>query len=67
MGIGGQFSDMAKEFLFVFIPTAAVLVLLPVLVRGSRQQKILAIILALLPAWFAFQSWSGIIVGRTLN
>ncbi len=67
MGIGGQFSDTAKEFLFVFLPTAAILFLLPVIIRGSRLQKILAMILSLLPAWFAFQGWSEIVVDHILN
>jgi hypothetical protein len=67
VGIGGEFSDAVKEFLFVFVPTAAVLFLLPVIVRGSRGQKILALILSLLPAWFAFQGWSAVIIDHILK
>lgn len=67
VGIGGQFSDTAKEFLFVLVPTITVLFLLPVIIRGSRLQKILAIILSLLPAWLTFQGWSKIVVDHILN
>ena len=67
LGVGGQFSDAVKKFLFVFIPTATILFLLPVMIRGSRQQKILAVILSLLPAWLAFEGWSGIVVNHILN
>ena len=67
VGIGGQFSDTAKEFLFVFVPTVIILFLLPAIIWGSRRQKILAIVLSLLPAWFAFQGWSGIVVDHILH
>jgi hypothetical protein len=67
VGIGGQFSDTAKEFLFVFLPTIAILFLVPVIIWGSRLQKILAVILSLSPAWFAFQSWSEIVIDHILN
>jgi hypothetical protein len=67
VGIGGQFSDMAKEFVFVLVPTITILFLLPVIIWGSRSQKILAIVLSLFPAWLAFQDWSGIVVDHVLN
>jgi hypothetical protein len=61
LGTGLGFSDTAKTFLFIFIPTITILFLLPVIIRGSRSQKIVAVILLLFPAWIAFLGWKEII------
>ena len=66
LGVGGQISDLVKEALFVIVPTVAVLILLPVFIRGTRLQKILAFFLSLLPVWFAIRGWSGIVVDHIL-
>jgi hypothetical protein len=56
-----DFNTMLNEFLFAFIPTVSMLVLIPVIIRGSGSQKIVAIILSLFPAWIAFLGWEEII------
>ena len=61
LGTGLGFSDTAKKFLFIFVPTITILFLLPVIIRGSRSQKIVAIILSLFPAWMAYFSWEQMI------
>src|SRR5580692_4098879 len=54
-------NNFFAEFLMVFLPTITILFLLPVIIRGSGPQKILAIILSLLPAWLAFNGWQNVI------
>jgi hypothetical protein len=61
LGTGLGFSDTTKTFLFFFIPTITILFLLPVMVRGSRSQKIVAVILSLFPAWMIYFGWKGMI------
>jgi hypothetical protein len=61
LGTGLGFSDTAKTFLFIFVPTITILFLLPVIIRGSRTQKIVAIILSLFPAWMAYFGWKEMI------
>ena len=61
----GHYGFMAfmEEFLFAFLPTLAVLVLLPVIICGSPGQKIMAVILGLFPAFFGILGWGQIIAG----
>jgi hypothetical protein len=54
-------SNFIQEFAAVFLPTIVILFLLPVIIRGSRPQKILAIVFSLLPAWLAITGWIEII------
>lgn len=61
LGIGLGFSDTAKTFLFIFIPTITILFLLPVIIRGSCSQKIVAVILSLFPAWMVYFGWKEMI------
>lgn len=61
LGIGLGFSDTAKKLLFIFVPTITILLLLPVIIRGSRFQKIAAIILSLFPAWMVYFGWKEMI------
>jgi hypothetical protein len=61
LGTGQGFSDTAKTFLFIFIPTITILFLLPVIIRGSYSQKIVAIILSLFPAWMVYFGWKEMI------
>ena len=56
-------NDKLKEFLLAFVPTIIILFLLPVIIRGSRSQKIIAIVLSLLPAWMAFSGWMNVFSG----
>lgn len=57
LGTGLGFNDTANEFLFIFVPAITILFLLPVIIRGSSSQKIIAIILSLFPAWMACSIW----------
>jgi hypothetical protein len=50
-----------KEFLVVLLPSMAIVFLLPVIVRGSFQQKIGAIVLVLPAALIAIPIWLEII------
>lgn len=54
-------NNFFKEFLVVLLPTVAILFLLPVIVRGSLQQKIAATIIALIAACIAIPVWLEII------
>lgn len=67
LGGANMVEDALNEFLFVFLPTVSIVILIPVLVRGSSSQKILASILLLFPAWFAITGWWAIIVDHVLN
>ena len=64
---GYGFRVFLNEFLAVFAPTVAVLLLIPVIYRGSMSQKVLAAILSLFPTWVAVLSWWATIVDHVLN
>lgn len=54
-----------NQFLLAGIPTITVLFLLPVIIRGSFLQRLIAIILSICPAWIGFYGWAAIIGGLT--
>ncbi|HEY5296741.1 MAG TPA: hypothetical protein VIK59_02340 [Verrucomicrobiae bacterium] len=55
------FKTALNGFLMVFIPTVAIVILIPVLIRGTLGEKIVAVILLLPPAWFVFWMWYGVV------
>jgi hypothetical protein len=59
---GLAFSDTVKKFLFILVPIITILFLLPVIIRGSYPQKIVAIILSLFPAWMVYFGWKEMII-----
>jgi hypothetical protein len=63
--------DVIKMFLAIAIPCAiatfAFLMLLPIVVRGSNQQRLKAVVLALLAAYFAFSYWEMMIENYVIN
>jgi hypothetical protein len=61
LGIGWEFSDALKEFLFVFTPTVSIVFLIPVIIRGSFAQKIMAAILLLPAAWLGCAGWKDVV------
>jgi hypothetical protein len=63
LGTGLQSSDALKKVLLVFIPTITILFLLPVIIRGSFSQRLIAIILSICPAWIGFYGWAVVIGG----
>lgn len=63
MGGADAASDKLKEFLYIFVPTVAILFLLPVIIRGSHSQKFIAVVLSLFPAWMAFHGWMSFFSG----
>jgi len=54
------FNNFVLEFSMLFLPTTAVFLLIPVFLRGSSWEKIIALIVSLFPAWLAVQGWQGI-------
>jgi hypothetical protein len=67
-GLEGNDYDLQtglNAFLFCFLPTVSILLLLPVLIRGSLGEKILAAVVLLPAAWFAFMGWAAVISGLT--
>ena len=60
-GTGYGFYDGLNEFLFAFIPTVAVVILIPAIVRGTVAEKIVAIIFLLPSIFFAFVGWTEIV------
>jgi hypothetical protein len=65
-GSGYGFRDGLNEFLFAFIPTVAIVILLPAAVRGAVAEKIVAIVFLLPSVFFAFVGW-GEIVGDFID
>lgn len=63
LGVDGQSSDTLKEFLLIFVPTVTILILLPVIIRGSFSQRLIAVALSICPAWVAFYGWTAVIGG----
>jgi hypothetical protein len=63
----GFFPDMDENrettiaFLTAFLSSIIILVLIPVVIRGSFAQKIIAIILLLPAAWIGFNGWQDVI------
>jgi len=62
LGAGLGIGDTVKDFLFIFVPIITILFLLPVIICGSRSQKIVAIILSLFPAWMVYFGWKEMII-----
>ena len=60
LGSDNTAHDTLKVFLFVFVPTIAILFLFPVIIRGSLSQKLIAIVLSLFPAWMTFSGWMAV-------
>ncbi|MGI8965027.1 MAG: hypothetical protein ACR2H1_02945 [Limisphaerales bacterium] len=56
-----EWKSAALTFFGVTLPTVALISLLPVLVRGLSQQRLLALILALPSGYMAYQGWEGFI------
>ncbi len=56
-----EIEKSAITFVEVLLPSIAFVVLLPVIVRGSGQRKLLALILALPAGYLAYQGWDGFI------
>ena len=56
-----DFQTGLNAFLFALLPTVSILILLPVLIRGTLAEKIFAVVLALPAAWFAFMGWAAVI------
>ena len=54
------FNNFVSEFSMLFLPTIAVFLLIPVFLRGSLLEKIVALIISLFPAWLAVQGWQGV-------
>jgi len=52
-----------NDFLFALLPTVSILVLIPVLWRGTPGEKIFSAALVLPAAWFAFMGWAAVISG----
>ena len=50
-----------NEFLLACIPTVTILILLPVIIRGSFSQKLVAITLSVCPAWMGFHGWETVV------
>lgn len=67
--VGGadKLADLKNEFLFIAVPTVAILFLLPVLFKGSFQQKTLTFVLLLFPIWCAYGSWSDFFTNHFFN
>ncbi len=60
-----DFHTGLNKFLLACIPTVTVLFLLPVIIRGSFSQRLIAIILSICPAWIGFYGWTAVIGGLT--
>jgi hypothetical protein len=58
-----DFRTGLNNFLFALLPTISILVLVPVLMRGTLGEKILAAVLVVPAAWFAFMGWAAVIGG----
>ena len=56
-----DFNAGLNAFLFALLPAVSIVILLPVLIRGTPAEKIFAGVLALPAAWFAFMGWAAVI------
>ncbi|MGH7953843.1 MAG: hypothetical protein ACREFE_18250, partial [Limisphaerales bacterium] len=57
------FQTGLNAFLLALLPTVSVLLLIPVLIRGTLGEKIIAAVLLLPAAWFGFMGWAIVIGG----
>jgi hypothetical protein len=58
-----DFQTGLNGFLFALLPSVSILLLIPVLIRGKLGEKIIAVVLLLPAAWFAFMAWAAVIGG----
>ena len=58
-----DFHTGLNQFLRACVPTVTVLFLLPVIIRGSFSQRLIAIILSICPAWIGFYGWAAVVGG----
>ena len=52
-----DFKTGLNSFLFALLPSVSILLLIPILFRGALGEKIIAVVLLLPAAWFAFMAW----------
>jgi len=50
-----------STLLVILIPSVAVLFLLSVIVKGSTWERLMAVVLSLVPAYIAYRGWEGLI------
>lgn len=55
--------EMRQTFFMTAIPSIIIVFLIPVIIRGSPGQKIVALILLFPAAGFGFMGWAGIVGG----
>jgi hypothetical protein len=58
---GYDFQDGLNDFLLAFLPAISILLLIPVVIRGSFGEKIIAAVFLLPAAWFGFVGWQNVI------
>jgi|GEM_PF-5906012 len=58
-----DFQTGLNDFLFALLPTASALLLIPILIRGTLGEKVIAAALLLPAAWFGFMGWASVIGG----
>jgi hypothetical protein len=58
-----DFQTGLNSFLFALLPSVSILLLIPVLMRGTLGEKVIAVVLLLPAAWFAFMAWTAVIGG----
>ncbi|MGH7950293.1 MAG: hypothetical protein ACREFE_00005 [Limisphaerales bacterium] len=59
--VNGMGETGLNNFLIAFLPTVSILVLIPVLIRGSLGERTIAVVLLLPAAWFGFMGWQNVI------
>lgn len=57
----GETSETLIELLMTVIPSVIIVLLIPVVIRGSAAQKIMAAVLLLPAVWFGFLGWENAI------
>ena len=58
-----DFRTGLNGFLSALLPAGSILLLIPVLIRGTLGEKIIAGVLLLPAAWFGFMGWAAVIGG----
>jgi hypothetical protein len=56
-----DFRTGLNGLLFALLPTVSILLLIPVLIRGTLGEKIIAVLLLLPAAWFGFMGWAAVV------
>lgn len=56
-----DFQTGLNSFLSALLPTVSILLLIPILFRGTLGEKIIVAVLLLPAAWFGFMGWAAII------